>query len=421
MAGILLSPEDREKLTHLMAEIADPSVRRRAEIVLLYDDGLPTRVVAHDVQLSPQQTRHWRLEFERQGFDIFGETRTEPQVQTETQIWRKGGRPASVSKAERGYTCVDLPTALDPSDHIAEAARKILRAQFGLMLKHEGRVRQGGDVEAVHDLRVTTRRMRAAFDLFTDAFQKKAVRSHAKDLRSVGRALGRVRDLEVMIENLEKYQGTLPEDQREGLAPLVDFWHAAWERKREDLLAFLERNAFLEFKSDFDDFLAEEGAGAHKFQANTPMRICELAPIWLYGRLAEVRAFEPNLQTLPLEELHSLRMHFKHLRYAIEFFREILGGQAKGLISDMKAVQDHLGKLNDAYVAALEVRSFLDDWQADQNELPVAERANPAPILTYLSHLHAVVHDLSVSFPQTWEHFNRPELRRNFAAAISEL
>ena len=120
-------------------------------------------------------------------------------------------------------------------------------------------------------------------------------------------------------------------------------------------------------------------------------------------------------------QLHALRIEFKKLRYTLEYFREVLGEEAKGIINEIKGLQDHLGDLNDARVAAEMLRDFLPRWDAIQATLPVAERRGPEPILVYLASRYAERQRLMLSFKDAWRRFNRPELREKLAMAVGVL
>ena len=119
--------------------------------------------------------------------------------------------------------------------------------------------------------------------------------------------------------------------------------------------------------------------------------------------------------------MHALRIEFKKFRYTMEFFREVLGPEAKGIIEEVKTMQDHLGDLNDADVACQILRNFLDELESRQATIPVEDRDNPEPIVAYLAARHAERHRLMVTFKDPWEHFNRPEIRAQLAAAVSVL
>jgi hypothetical protein len=83
--------------------------------------------------------------------------------------------------------------------------------------------------------------------------------------------------------------------------------------------------------------------------------------------------------------------------------------------------QDHLGELHDADVACQIIRQFLDDWEARQATLFLADRQATEPIVAYLADRHAERHRLLVTYPATWERFNHPDFRRNLALAVAAL
>ena len=143
----------------------------------------------------------------------------------------------------------------------------------------------------------------------------------------------------------------------------------------------------------------------------------ELAPVLVYQRLAATRAYAPIIGTAPVETLHMLRIEFKKLRYTVEYFDEILGKRAKSVIAELKLMQDHLGDLQDAEVAAWLLRDLSDKMRA-------AETA--AETLTELEGYLAFRQDererLIATFPAAWrKHFDRPGFRQMLANIISTL
>ena len=312
---------------------------------------------------------------------------------------------------------------IGPDDLFSEAGRKVLGFHFAAMLRHEDGTRSGLDIEDLHDMRVATRRMRAAFEVFDGAFEPQVIRKHLKGLRATGRALGRVRDLDVFMEKAGRYLETLPGDQHEGLAPLLESWKAEREKGRAAMLAHLDGKDYARFKEKFLAFVTSTGAGARQTSVDMPYppRVRHVVPELIYSRLGVVRSYEAVLGSASLEQMHALRIEFKKLRYTLEFFREVLGSSAGEVIEEIKVMQDHLGDLNDADVACQLLRAFLDEWEERQALLPIEERQNPEPIVAYLGAKHAERHHLMVTFPQAWEHFNRSELRAALAEAIAGL
>lgn len=309
---------------------------------------------------------------------------------------------------------------ISATDTLAEAGRKTWRYQFREMLRHEQGTRLGEDIEELHDMRVATRRMRAAFEVFGPAYKADKLQKHLRGLRQAGRALGNVRDLDVFMEKVTHYLESLPEGQRSGLDTLLVGWETQRQAAREQMLAHLDSKGYAEFKESFFAFVTTPGKAALPVgEHNLP--VYEAAPVLVYTRFGLVRAFESRLEQASYEQLHALRIEFKKLRYAIEYFRETLGETTKAVIGDLKKMQDHLGDLNDAHVAIAILENFLHGLEAQQAMQPLELRQNASGVLSYLSDRHSERHRLLVTFPDAWKHFKRQEFRTNLALAVAAL
>jgi CHAD domain-containing protein len=419
----LLTPDEKRQVEYFTLEPRLP-LQRRARVLLLYSTGLPTREVAAQVALSPSQTRHWRRQFQLRGLEIFP---------TVTKIVEEPGN-IMVERAETvvlpEIQQVDIPFPMPmtaagvlPEDTMAEAGRKIMRFHFAEMLSHEPGTRLGQDAEELHDMRVATRRLRAAFAVFEGAFNPKIIKSHVKGLRLTGRALGHARDMDVILGKAVHYLDGLPPEEHSGMQPLIQFWQDELMQARTAMLAHLDSQKYSSFLHKFNIFVNTPGSGVLPIRGDppSPRLVREVAPALIYTRLEAVRAYDPILANATIAQLHALRIECKRFRYTVEFFREVLGEQAKDIINALKGLQDHLGDLHDADVASQIVRQFLTEWDARQTALPLAERQNPQPIVAYLSQQSAELHRLMVSFPEAWSHFNRPEFRMNLALAVAAL
>lgn len=334
-----------------------------------------------------------------------------------------------VIEIEVGAGTVSLPdldsSGLLPDDPMSEAGRKTLWFHFLRMLKHEPGTRAGEDIEELHDMRVATRRMRAAVRVFGDFFDPQVIGPFSKGIRRVTRVLGPVRDLDVFEEKAGHYLKTLPDADaaRGGLDPLIETWHAERETAREKMLAFLDSVRYREFKREFTEFLQTEGAGARPIPRDSPVpyQVRHVAPRLIYTRYETVRAYETILEDAQIETLHALRIDCKYLRYTLEFLREVLGPEAEAVITEVKAMQDHLGDLNDAEVAIGLLSEFLSDWDAAQGDVPLSQRRSAEGIVTYLASRHAEKHRLLTTFSEAWDRLNREQVRRWLALAVAAL
>jgi CHAD domain-containing protein len=151
-------------------------------------------------------------------------------------------------------------------------------------------------------------------------------------------------------------------------------------------------------------------------------------PAALYQRLAAVQGFNELVlgPDVSLSRYHQLRIVSKGLRYALEFFREVLGPEAETLIGEVKGLQDHLGDLQDAVVASNLLRDFLmwGTWGHAEGQKKVAWPAETvvAPgVAAYLAARQAELQDLVLTFPQVWARFSTPEFSRLLAEALVPL
>jgi CHAD domain-containing protein/transposase len=417
---------------------SDPSpVMHRAMLILAYGEGKPTMQAAQQAGISRGRARHWKRQFLSRGMAIFTSEDFERKHPEEAQIDQESQNGADTSLVEtsqeikaQGNVISDLPyplvqknIGLTPEDSLAAAGRKVWLFHFAYMLSHEQGTLEGKDLEELHDMRVATRRMRSAFGIFQEAYDPKTMKRFLKGLRGIGKALGEVRDLDVILVNGLNYQNQLPEEVRHGLDPLILGWKDLLRKKRIKLTKHLHSDAYTRFKTEFNQFLQNETSGNQaagtSIDANASIR--DIVPVLIYTRYARVRAYDTILAQATISQLHALRIEFKKFRYALEYFKEILGDGTAKAINEIKQYQDHLGELHDADVACLLLSDFLKHLESDQQALPIQTRVNPEQVVNYLASQHAERYRLMVSFPEKWSKFNRPEFRQNLAQVISSL
>lgn len=314
-------------------------------------------------------------------------------------------------------------------DTMAEAARKTLLLHWGRMLGHEAGARAGSDIEQVHDMRVATRRMRAALRVFAEYLDVDAFKPFAKMLRRTARALGAVRDLDVFREKAQHYIETLPAERKSELDGLLVAWQTEYQRARRELIALFDSAAFARFKTEFDKFLRTPGAGALPSETTDGKiiahRVRNVLPMILLRGYADVRAYDEAVKKIdvPLSQLHQLRIASKGLRYTLEFFADVLKPDAQALIERMKELQDHLGNLQDAVVACNILRDFLTwgKWSDVTQKSPRRRRTIiVAPgVAAYLAARQNEIHALVQTFPRVWSPIIHADFKRQLLALIA--
>ena len=245
-------------------------------------------------------------------------------------------------------------------DSLPEAACRVLRFHFSRMQRREAGTRTGADAEDLHDMRVATRRMRAAWRVFDGAFKAGKTKKLRRHLERLADRLGAVRDLDVLIESVEAYRLALDEEERPGLEPLLSVWRRQRAAARTQLLGELDSARYATFVKEMDAFL-EAGANAAAAVATptAPHRVRDRAASQIWAAYEAVRAYELVFTWADVETLHELRIAVKWLRYTLEFFGETLGPDCGRLLERVAALQDYLGNLHDADVATKLARDLL--------------------------------------------------------------
>ena len=285
-----------------------------------------------------------------------------------------GLKPARVSKYGAGLFATgqspeadsDLgPTRIDASLFLGELAFAVLRRQFATMRAHEAGSRLGDDPEEVHDMRVATRRMRAAIKLFQDALPERA-RWVRDELKWAAGVLGDVRDLDVQLEQIEEWSEGADDEAREALSSTGKALERQREEARGRLLEALDSARYERLESSFADMLklgptreTTPGSGSDpRSKADEP--VLSAGPDLLSRRYRKWRKLADRIdEGSDPEDFHELRKEGKRLRYALEFFSQVYGEEtATKLVRPLKALQDDLGRHQDAIVAAERLREL---------------------------------------------------------------
>jgi triphosphatase len=261
-------------------------------------------------------------------------------------------RPTRRSKFRTGLSVAGLspevapdlgPTKIDATMSCGEVAFAILRRHFAAMMAHEPGVRLGEDPEELHDMRVATRRLRAALKLYSDALPKRSER-YKRDLRWVGGALGEVRDLDVHLQRLSEEAASR---NGEVLEEVVSLLRERRVEARRGMLEALDSNRY-------ERLIANFSATLRRGRSPSPTApILEAAPNLVRDRYKKVRKSANTLsEDSPPEHFHELRKKGKRLRYAWEPLQEIYGKPAQKMVKLLKNMQDDLGDHQDLIVAA---------------------------------------------------------------------
>jgi CHAD domain-containing protein len=262
--------------------------------------------------------------------------------------------------------------AVCTSQSISQAFKAILESNFEYLMEWQDAARSWDDIEGVHQVRVSFRRMRSALSAFRWAIPRQLTRDWSEEMRWLAGQLGMARDLDVFItEGLRIIEGRLPLTGEDKMLALAErHREAAYETVR----AMLESERYLRFREAFPVWVAEEGwLSAEMDPKHRNRAALDVVPFArrlldkLERRVLEAGAHgDPNSAT----DMHKLRIQCKKLRYAAEFFLPIFAGMEE-FLGHMKGLQDLLGVMNDVSVMKRLVETLLEG----QRDLEVVEYA----------------------------------------------
>ena len=238
---------------------------------------------------------------------------------------------------------------------LSDAVALVIGHLTAVMLHWSDPAAAGHTPEAVHQMRVATRRLRSALSVFRAPAACPEVEALHPALREFAALLGAARDWDVFLEGVgATLAAAMPEEQR--LAALLAAAHrrrdAAYAGLRDALAGPVWRE--LQLALACAAVLRPWERGEDPAQQEALRRpIAEHAASILTRRRKRVRKQAAGLRTLPVEALHDLRKSCKKLRYAADIFTsQFPDANAKRFNKRLAALQEALGALNDGAVAA---------------------------------------------------------------------
>ena len=304
--------------------------------------------------------------------------------------------PEIASKAERGYALargvpccpvkgfgVPLSRGMAP----VEAFRRIASACLAQLQRNEAGAIAGEDPEFIHQARVAIRRLRSAFQVFAPVLSADFVATYSPRWKELACQLGGARDWDVFLaETLSPLELAFP-----GNPDLAKLRSLATERRLaagNHAAKALTQPEYSQLLLAFSAALMREtpptialpGAGS------TEGKLHQFAARRLRRRWVRIESLLHGLGHMEAERCHCLRIEFKKLRYALEFFAPILPGKRlTRYLSILARIQDLLGTLNDQATALRFVRtlhpdnppdSLLGGWLAGRTQLLLSTLAS---------------------------------------------
>ena len=267
--------------------------------------------------------------------------------------------PAILSKAERGYRLFrNLPATPQKAGVVPLVANDTPLAAFRQIALAELEHLQGNlngsihseNPEYIHQMRVATRRLRAALRLFSPCLPASLAAELVPELRVLTTRLGQARDLDVLLTEIAApVMLALPDEPR--LAQLTGAVTDRHFSARAAAVRHLQSVAY-------GQLVLRATALLHRPPFDLAAEESETLAGFAVARLRRLRkkvlALAAAASTDDPASLHQLRIGIKRLRYALEFFAPLAQGKPlQRMLQQLAQLQDELGQLNDLANAGL--------------------------------------------------------------------
>lgn len=214
------------------------------------------------------------------------------------------------------------------------------------------------DIEYVHRMRVASRRLRTALQLFKGYLPGDHAEVWRHAFKAITRSLGSARDLDIQIQFIEEeYRSLFEKRYQPGYKRLLlrlKQQRSKAQQKINQAIQRLQENQTLEAIRTLLEIPSDD-------QNQDPPSLFEFAFGRINHALADFLSYQEEIQ-LPdnSDKLHAMRIAGKHLRYTLEIFSSLYGNSLTPFIETMKGIQDQLGEIHDCDVWIAWLPEFID-------------------------------------------------------------
>ena len=250
---------------------------------------------------------------------------------------------------------------LAPDQPVVAAAQNALRQGLeGLRFYETAAL--AGEVEAIHQLRVATRRLRALVELLSGVLHGSRVQVFRRDLPWVGQTAGATRECDIIEQLIRKRSARLDSSLCESLAPVYEALSARRRNEHGNVAAMLASRRY--------QTIVGRVATAPVRKIPPTVAVRDLAPAMLRPIARGAKRAGAMLRPgCPPERLHRLRKRLKRLRYALEMMEELAGRHTRKAVNGLADLQDLLGLYNDVVVAIAWMHEYAADPAAPPHAL----------------------------------------------------
>jgi len=231
---------------------------------------------------------------------------------------------------------------------------------FDTLEKQIAGVIENEDIEYIHQMRVASRRIRAAMPLFRDCFPKKKYKKWLRKVKEITRLLGDARDLDVQIALMQRFKSL---DEANAESFIVNRLLKSHKTRRAEIqpdivrvLKKLQDSGDLREIQEFFRCATKD----LKTRPYAPASVLEKSHWNIAYRIDDLLAMEQYVyQENEIVKHHEMRIRAKWLRYTMETFSQLYESKLTEEIEIMKRQQDVLGEMHDCDVITEYAEDFI--------------------------------------------------------------
>ncbi len=261
--------------------------------------------------------------------------------------------------------CLDTATRVEQTESIervtlADYIYPAIQKQYIAILTHEADLLVTGEIEAVHQMRVSLRRLRSMIQAFTPIIDIPKVMGD-RPIGKIAKILGKVRDLDVLQDTCKTYQANLPAVEQEQLDEVIT---KIGKRRRKSLIKaqmMLVDRDYQYFKLALNTWLNDP-----QYTPTINVPIESILPDLLLSAVGELflnsawwvtvdSDVKPETAVAKILQthgncLHTLRKQVKATRYLMELFPDRYSPLYNNYLKDFKQIHQLLGSIQDGVV-----------------------------------------------------------------------
>lgn len=199
---------------------------------------------------------------------------------------------------------------------------------------------RGEDVDAVHDARVASRRLRAVLAEHKRLFEKDVLAAARDKVRGITSGLGTARELDVSRSELKKLASKLDGGDKKAARHAAQFLKKRRAAESAKLAEAVDAIESPEFQQALRGLQPRAGKSRRCYFGVATRRALRRFD-------AVVAAADAWKKSATPEHLHATRIAFKKLRYTCETYRGLYGSAMDVFIECLKDAQDSLGRWHD--------------------------------------------------------------------------